>query len=102
MENIDIEKKINDTLASISQIEPASPRPFMYTRIMAKIEGQSEAEESSFFLKPAMLRLTFTFAVLLSVASVYSFTQNSDSTNVSQTEILSQPNFGSYMSQIEI
>jgi hypothetical protein len=53
-QKIDIEKKIEETLNSLDNIRRASPRPFLYTRLQARIhrENNSWAGVAGFISRP--------------------------------------------------
>ncbi|MDA3614987.1 hypothetical protein [Polluticaenibacter yanchengensis] len=49
MDELNINRLIDDALDSVSAIERANPKPFLYTRVMARM-----AEKRSFWSKAAM------------------------------------------------
>lgn len=56
-DNDQIDKKIAEAMDSISPANRATPRPFLYTRIMARMSRKKETEwerAGSFFSKPAV------------------------------------------------
>jgi hypothetical protein len=53
----DLEKKINDVLDSLDGIQPAEPRPYFYTRVLARLkrdEATGWSVVGSFLGKPAI------------------------------------------------
>jgi len=69
-----MEKRINEALSSLDGIQRATPRPFFYTRLMAKIEQNEKGvweNVSSFITRPVMLFATVCIVLLLNVAVLY-------------------------------
>ena len=69
-----MEKRIDEALSSLDGIQRATPRPFFYTRLMAKIEQNEKGvweNVSSFITRPVMLFATVCIVLLLNVAVLY-------------------------------
>jgi len=69
-----MEKRIEEALSSLDGIQRATPRPFFYTRLMAKIEQNEKGvweNVSSFITRPVMLFATVCIVLLLNVAVLY-------------------------------
>lgn len=73
----DIEKLVNETLDSLDGIQKAEPRPFLFTRIMARMNQKEETiweKTASLVSKPiiafatVVLFIAFNAFVLLSVS----------------------------------
>jgi len=84
-----IEEKVKRTLASLDSVQPASPRPFLYTRIKARMERAHENQARVFELKPAYQRLSVAVLVLLVVFNVItaSFYIGSSDNTATATEL---------------
>ena len=90
-ENKHIENEVKRTLESLDNIQKASPRPFLYTRIMARLEGTEMNKSVSRELKPVYQRIFVGALVLLAVINIFTASlflgNNSDSgTEISQEE----------------
>jgi hypothetical protein len=59
----DIEKEVAKTLASLDGVKPAAPKPFLFTRISARLENMREPSGASITLSPVLERL-FTAALV--------------------------------------
>ncbi len=69
-----IENEVSKTLASLDSIEKASPRPFLYTRIMARMEKEKTNSSKVFELKPVYQRVGMAVLVILLVFNVLTAT----------------------------
>lgn len=84
-----IGEEVKRTLASLDNVQPASPKPFLYTRIKARMERAQENRARVFELKPVYQRLSMAVLVLLVVFNVItaSFYVGSSSETASVTEL---------------
>jgi hypothetical protein len=69
--NKNIDQDIGKTLAAFDDIKKASPRPFFYTRVMAKREKYAAALERE-QISPVMMRITVSALFILFFISLYS------------------------------
>jgi hypothetical protein len=84
-----IEEEVRKTLSSLDSIQKAELKPFLYTRIRAKMEAASAAPIKQFELKPAFVRIGMATLVLLLVFNFVTATLfiGTDSAAVSETTI---------------
>ena len=87
-----IEEDIRKTLSSLDNIERASPKPFLYTRLMARLEVSPSKVIYQYNLKPAFTRVAMAALVILVAFNFVTATlligTNSDSlleTNIEET-----------------
>jgi hypothetical protein len=79
MENSDkTEEYIDKTMASLVKIERATPRPFFYTRLEAKLQ-QRYAPMPKFVLRPAFIWSFLTLIVVLNVSIVFHYSKKGES-----------------------
>jgi len=69
-----IEEEVKKTLSSLDGMSVASPRPFFYTRLRARMERLEPAAEKVLGLKPAYQRVTVGAVVLLLVFNIFTAT----------------------------
>ena len=84
MKDKSTEQQIEDALSSIDNIQHASPTPFFYTRLIARLQKDDQSSWGrigSFISRPAIAFATILLVIFLNVFAIYS---NSD-TNVSNT-----------------
>lgn len=84
-----MEKRIEKALNSLDSIQRATPLPFFYTRLKARLE-QTETgrweKVSTFITRPAMLVATVCMVVLLNVVLLYKSHISSARTTTDQFE----------------
>jgi len=77
----DIRKNMEEVMNSLDRIRRASPQPFLYTRIMARLaESKSESGLERFILiisKPSFTIAAITLFLLINLAVVFHFSSNS-------------------------
>jgi len=73
-ENTNIEEDVQKTLHSLDNIQKASPKPFLYTRIMARMERSKASTSNAFELKPAYRRITIAAFVILVAINIFTAT----------------------------
>ena len=67
----EMNNKIEVALSSINNIEPASPSPYFYNKVLAKINNTKDAvweKWSGFFLRPA---ITFSIVCLIIIVNAF-------------------------------
>lgn len=69
-----IENEVSKTLASLDNIQKASPKPFLYTRIMAKMEKKLKVPSSAYELKPVYRRIVLASLVILVAFNIFTAT----------------------------
>ena len=65
-----IENEVNRTLTSLDDIKKASPKPFLYTRIMARMENEKSNSLKGLEFKPVYQRVGMAVLVILLVFNV--------------------------------
>ena len=70
-----IEDLIQETLKAFDGIERAKPKPFLYTRIQARIEGNKVTDIKSRFLSPVFQRITIALVILIVAFNIYTATR---------------------------
>ncbi|MDZ7606161.1 MAG: hypothetical protein U5K79_11375 [Cyclobacteriaceae bacterium] len=90
--NSHIEEEVRKTMTSLDGLTSASPRPFFYTRLKARMESSEPSTEKVFAWKPAYQRVTIGVVVILLVFNIFTATlilgsgsQVSTETNTEQT-----------------
>jgi len=84
-----IEDLVEETLKAFDGIERAKPKPFLYTRLQARMEGNTEAVFNSKFLSPVFQRITITLVILVVAFNIYTATRvfiRPATSDLSQTE----------------
>ncbi|HSV12355.1 MAG TPA: hypothetical protein VLI68_16370 [Hanamia sp.] len=76
-------QKVEETMRSLDGIEKASPRPFFFTRLEARMQNQKSLWEeiSSFVAKPMVALACICLIVMINAAVIFSSTNSSNSTN---------------------
>lgn len=84
-------KKIEEAMRSFDGIEKASPRPFFFTRLEARMKNEKSIWEeiSSFVAKPAIAIACICLVVMINVAVVFS---SSNSSNQDTSSVFQQNN----------
>ena len=80
-----IEKLVEETLNSFDGAKKAEPKPFLLTRVLARMQGQAEvqniwARAGSFLSKPAVALAGLLLIVLVNAAIIMS--NNDDNSSV--------------------
>ena len=80
-----IHKKIDDTLASIDGIEKAMPRPFLFTRLEARMNYEKSFwwKMSAFITKPSIAFICVCFVLIINVMVIF-LTSKSFKTSTTQ------------------
>jgi len=83
-----LKRKIDETMQSLNGIGKASPRPFFFTRLEARMQKKKSNWEiiSSFVAKPAIIFSGICFIILINVAVIFSSSFSNDSSDQQNTE----------------
>lgn len=83
-----IENEVEKTLRALDGIERAEPKPFLYTRLKARIEQRAESKNRVMWhLRPAYLVASLVLLVGLNVWAVVQYNRQKSSSAVSQPTI---------------
>jgi len=76
-----LNKKVDDIMQSIDGIKRASPRPFLFTRLEARMENEKNiwATLSSFVAKPVVALICICFIVIINAMVIFMANSPSDS-----------------------
>ena len=87
--NKHIEEEVLKTLSSLDHIERASPKPFLYTRLMARLEASTSEVISQLDLKPAYIRVAMAALIILVAFNFVTVTlfNGTNTTTTSETNI---------------
>ena len=82
-------KKIEDTLHSIDGIEKASPSPFFFTRLEARMNREKNTWEkiASFVARPVVALASICLVIMINAAVVFSSSDAKDATAFQNNEI---------------
>lgn len=69
-----LEKKIVETMQSLDDIEKASPRPFFFTRLEARMQKEKSSWEaiSSFVARPAIVFAGICLIIMINAVVIFS------------------------------
>ncbi|MEO8583510.1 MAG: hypothetical protein ABI415_06925, partial [Flavitalea sp.] len=87
--NSHIHRKVEEVLASLDNISPASPLPFFYTRLEARLvkeESNIWERTSRFVCRPAIAFITVGLVLLLNTVALVKFSSD-DSLSKDQQEL---------------
>ncbi|HEU5366543.1 MAG TPA: hypothetical protein VFU62_13480 [Hanamia sp.] len=75
-------QKIEETMRSLDGIEKATPRPFFFTRLEARMQNEKSIWEeiSSFVAKPMVAFACILLVVIINAAVIFSSSNSSNST----------------------
>ncbi|MBC7827129.1 MAG: hypothetical protein H7122_05250 [Chitinophagaceae bacterium] len=68
------ENRVEETLNSLDGLQKASPGPFFYTRVMARMEDEQKnlwETITSYITKPFVIAAVISFVLLLNVSVVF-------------------------------
>lgn len=71
----DIEEEIERTLQSLDGIQPATPKPFFYTRLQGRME-QRLLTKKSWLFRPVYAFSALGLVLLLNFMTIYTFTHS--------------------------
>jgi hypothetical protein len=82
-------KKMEDTLHSIDGIEKASPRPFFFTRLEARMNREKNAWEkiASFVARPVVALASISLVMMINAVDVFYSSDSKEATASQNTEI---------------
>ncbi|MEO6330330.1 MAG: hypothetical protein ABIO55_15455 [Ginsengibacter sp.] len=89
--NNSLKNKVDAALSSINHIKAATPSPFFYTRLLAKInngKGTVWEKWSAFFLRPTVAFAALCFIIVVNAYVLYS-KLGDDISSPDQTELAS-------------
>lgn len=68
-----INKKIEETMRSMDNMERATPRPFLFTRLEARMEGEKNMwnKVSSFVARPVVAFACICFVLILNAMIIF-------------------------------
>ena len=68
-----INKKIEETMRSMDNMEKATPRPFVFTRLEARMEGEKNMwnKVSSFVARPVVAFVCICFVLILNAMIIF-------------------------------
>lgn len=84
-----LKKKIDETMQSLDSIGKASPRPFFFTRLEARMQKEKSRWEiiSSFVAKPAIVFSSICLIIVINVAVIFSSSTLTNSTDQQNNEL---------------
>ncbi|MEP6616735.1 MAG: hypothetical protein ABJA57_09165 [Ginsengibacter sp.] len=96
-EKSSIEQKIDKAISSIDDIQRATPVPFFYTRLMARLNADPQSswgKLAGFIARPAIAFATILLVIFINVFAIYQKADtnisSSDSTEVAAVDEYSQ------------
>ena len=72
--NKNIEKRIENTIVALDNIKKARPRPFLYARIMARMDNTNVKHES-FYISPFLRYATISIIILIVFFNIFTASQ---------------------------
>ncbi len=93
-----ISNRVEETLNSLDGIQKASPGPFFYTRVMARMEAEPQnlwESVTAFLTRPYVIASVISFILLLNATAIFrsdadeSLSQQSDISMVDEYKIAS-------------
>ena len=99
-----IENHINKALSSVEGMERATPGPYFYTRLRARLDNKYEnswQRLSGFVAKPVIAFATILLVICINIFAIYS-NSNSDSTlnTTDQTDLVTVDEYNQVTSNI--
>lgn len=73
--NNHIEERIKETLSSLDHLKKASPGPFFYARLKARMEQVEEESDRAFLLVPVYQRIAVAVLIILVIANIFTALQ---------------------------
>jgi hypothetical protein len=85
----DFNKKMEDVLRSLDGIEKASPNPYFFTRLEARMQREKSIWEgiSSFVAKPLVAFAGLCLVIMINAAVIFSSEQNNKNTTGQNNEL---------------
>lgn len=80
MKNTDrVERKIDQTLKVLDDMQKAEPKPFFYTRLQARLQKQTEVGAlPRWVIKPALLWSGLVIIIVLNIGIAVNYSKNTD------------------------
>ena len=84
-----LNKKIEDAMSSLDGIKPASPDPFFFTRLEARMQRESGIWDkiSSFVAKPIIAFACICLVIMINAAVIFSSTDEKKANNSQSNEL---------------
>jgi hypothetical protein len=92
-----IEKLVNETLNSFDGIQKAEPKPFMFTRIMARMNRKDETvleKIVSMVSRPVVAFATVILFLAINAFVLFSISGNSSSEEVQESALVADSDYG--------
>ena len=95
--NENLNRKINEAMRSLDGIEKASPRPFFFTRLEARLQRQKSRWEvvSSFLSKPVVAIACICLIIMINAIVIFSSTNLNGSTDQQNNELATADEYNS-------
>lgn len=92
-----LKRKVDEAMQSLDGIEKASPRPFFFTRLEARMQREKSKWEiiSSFVARPIIVVASICLVIILNVAVILSSSAFSNSTDKQSNEIATADEYNS-------
>lgn len=92
-----LNKKIDKAMQSLNGIEKASPRPFFFTRLEARMQKQKSRWEvlSSFLAKPVVAIACICLIIMINAAVIFSSSNLKSSTEQQNNELATADEYNS-------
>ena len=86
----DIKDRIEKTLSAFDDVKKASPKPFFYSRLKARMENRESSNQMVAVLRPSMIRVmaaVVAFLLVINAFTVMQFMGSSEVASASGDEI---------------
>ena len=95
--NENLKRKIDEAMQSLDGIEKASPRPFFFTRLEARMQKQKSRWEalSSFLSKPAIAVACICLIIMINAAVILSSSNLINTTDQQNNELATADEYNS-------
>jgi hypothetical protein len=92
-----LKKKIVETMQSLDGIEKASPRPFFFTRLEARMQKEKSSWEiiSSFVARPAIVFAGICLIIMVNAAVIFSSSSFKKSSDQQTNELATADEYNS-------
>jgi hypothetical protein len=80
-QNNSIERRVEEAMNSLDGLQKASPGPFFYTRVMARMEAEEMnlwEKTTAFITRPFVIASVISFVLLLNVTAVFNRAESYD------------------------
>jgi len=88
-----IEEEVRKTLECLDGLTSAAPRPFFYTRLMARMESSKPVTEKVLIMRPAYQRIALGVAALLLVFNIFTASLIFGSSSQTTSEVSTEQTF---------